>query len=116
MTATTTPTAVTGDIVTAHPWSAGYELRARQGVVLGGYGDRDEYVLVWFRTMGPLTDEEIGHALQPILRSKATVTGHVAHLHPSVLRNAIRQVSAFGGQEAAALYRVLYRTLQALEV
>jgi hypothetical protein len=73
-------TAVAGDVVAARPWSSGTESPSRMtGVVLSYEPDLSVvaapgWVYVWFPTLGGLTSDAAG-AVQPILASKAEVTG-----------------------------------------
>jgi len=110
MTAATTTT-TPGDIVLARPWVAGRETAPRKAVVCSIDGD---YLVVWFRSMGALTSEESGHAIQAILPGKATVSGHVAALLVAVQRRLAKAALAYGSGSVAPLYQVLCSTIRAL--
>jgi len=90
MTATTTRPAI-GQLVTARPWRSGVEQEPRAGIVVGGTDD-GEFATVWFHTLGELSREDDGYAIQMILWSKCQVTGTLADWKPETLKRLAKRV------------------------
>jgi uncharacterized protein DUF6409 len=83
-----------GTLITGRPWVSGYELAPARGIVIGVAG---EYLTVWYRTLGPLTRDEDGHAVQATLPAKATAIGHIRDWSPRGLRKVQLEVVRGGG-------------------
>lgn len=82
-----------GAIVTARPWVRGYEQEARTGIVIGDF-EPSEYTTVWFHTLGELSRDDGGYAVQAILTSKIQVTGSLADWKPATLKRLTKRVTA----------------------
>jgi Family of unknown function (DUF6409) len=110
-TASTAPTVTAGDIIAARPWVSGAEASPHAGIVLGAFGDPgDEYVTVWFPSRGAFERDQIGHAVQPILRVKVqAVTGTVT-TWPAKRRESLgRKINAERIVGTSDLYQLLCR-------
>jgi uncharacterized protein DUF6409 len=83
-----------GTLITGRPWVNGRELAPARGIVIGVIG---EYLTVWYRTLGPLTRDEDGHAVQATLASKATAVGHIRDWSLRGLRKVQLEVLHGGG-------------------
>jgi hypothetical protein len=83
-----------GTLITGRPWVDGYELAPARGIVIGA---TDDYLTVWYRTLGTLTRDEDGHAVQATLAAKATVIGHIRDWSLRGLRKVQLEVVRGGG-------------------
>jgi hypothetical protein len=115
---TTAPAAGTfhaGDIITARPWISGAEaLIPREGIVTAGTSDDtagDGCLMVWFRDLGDLSDDQAGRAFQPILAVKAARSGHISDLPRKEQERICRLLGQRGLTYTAPLYRLLVSAL-----
>jgi hypothetical protein len=95
MAASTTGQIPIGTIITARPWAQGVEQDPRSAIVIGGAWD-GEFITVWFHTLGELSREDDGRAVQAIMTSKIQVTGSLTDWAPSTLKTLARRVKRGG--------------------
>lgn len=75
MTAAQEPVFTVGSLITGQPWENGRELDPRRGIVIGH--QFDEWLVVWYPSLGEICRDEDGHAVQITLVSKAVPDGHI---------------------------------------